>query len=81
MALTTIFAFNISADKEHNPAEQWQHFSPHHFHPHNCLHCDHLNLHYWIVIITYQHHLRIVGIFLRILKEASLLRALGMPPT
>lgn len=70
MALTAIFAFNISTDEEHNPAEQWQKLYPYHFHPHNCLHCDHLNHHYRI-IITYQHHQGIVGIFRRILKEAS----------
>lgn len=69
MAPTAIFAFNISADKEKNPAERWQNLHPHHFHPHNCLHCDHLSHHYCI-IVAYRHHLGIVGIFLPILKEA-----------
>lgn len=69
MAPTAIFPFNIRADKEQNPAEQRQNLHPHRFHPHNCLHCDHLNHHYCI-IITYQHHLGIVGIFL---KEARFL--------
>ncbi len=72
MAPTSTFPFNICADKEQNPAEQWQNLHPHHFHPHNCLHCDHLNHHYCI-IITYQHHLGIAGIFLPFLKEAQFL--------
>lgn len=75
MAPTVIFAFNIRADKEQNPAEQWQNLHPHHFHPHNCLHHNHLNHHYCIIII-YQHHLAILGIFLLILKEARALIAL-----
>lgn len=68
-----IFAFNIHTEKEQNTAEQWQNLHPHQFHPHNCLHCDHLNHHYCIITITYQHHLGIVRIFFPILKEAKFL--------
>lgn len=67
MAPTVIFAFNIRVDKEQKLAEKWQSLHPHHFHPHNCLHHDHLNNHYCI-IITYQEHHGILGIFTLILR-------------
>lgn len=77
----------LTSDKEQNPAEQWQNLHPHHFDPRNCLHCDRLNHHYWIVI-TYQHHrLDTEGIFCPYFQRQdarfriSSFRALGIPPT
>lgn len=62
MAPTAIFALNTSGGKE-----QKSHQSD----PQNCLHHDHLNHHY-CAIIAYQRQLMILGIFLFILKQASL---------
>lgn len=59
MAPTAIFAFNTKEQKSH------------HSDPQNCLHHDHLNHHY-CAIIAYQRQLMILGIFLFILKQASL---------
>lgn len=69
MAPAHIFAFNIIKDKRLNPAQQWQ---KKRLLRRNCLQRNLLD-HHHCVIISYQHHLGIVGILL--LQEADFLRS------
>ena len=77
----------LTSDKEQNPAEQWQNLHPHRFDPRNCLHCDRLNHHYWIIITYQHHHLDTEGIFCPDFRGRaarfciSWFRALGISPT